>query len=131
MRTISCLTLLLLAACQIAPRTDRFIGQVEGCGRSSQALLDRRANEVVLTPDQGVLTLHGQIDAAGQIHASAIQGSAAGNGTAPHNSEFTGHLQDDAINGTLTQAGCTSRVTLERFAPGLGERVKPPLLVHP
>ena len=113
MRMIWLLPLCLAACGSVAAPTDRFVGSVQGCGVTTRGVLDIRGADFVFTPDEGVLSIHGHVDAAGLLHGEAVQqGTAVSGGAAATHIVFDGRRSADAVTGTVTRPGCTQTVAL-------------------
>jgi len=113
MRVIWLLPLCLAACGSVSAPTDRFVGSVQGCGVTTRGVLDIRAADFVFAPDEGVLSIHGHVDAAGLMHGEAVQqGTASSGGAAATHILFDGRRTGDAVTGVVTRANCTQTVAL-------------------
>ena len=123
MRAIWLLPLCLAACNSIPAPNDRFVGSVQGCGTTTRGVLDIRAADFVFAPDEGVLSIHGHVDAAGVMHGEAAQAAASGAAAAPK-IVFDGRRTGDAVTGIVTRPNCTQTVSLappdQSFLPAGG-----------
>lgn len=115
MRLTLLLPFLLIACSAAPPVSDHFVGQVQGCGGTTRGVLELRAGQFVFAPDEGVLAIHGTVDASGAMHGEAALNGTAGNGAAANvHIAFDGQRVADAVTGTLTRPGCAQAVALAR-----------------
>ena len=116
------LVLLVLAACAVGARNDRYAGSVDaeqgicgpiGSGQHMQASLQIRGDQVLFAPDEGVVLLQGQIDPTGHLTASA---TAPGADHKPFPMVFEGDLRADAVDGHYATPRCRATVRMHRVS---------------
>jgi hypothetical protein len=115
--------LIAVAGCT-AGRNGRYAGSVVTqagvCGLTSNGghadgTLMIRGDEVVFSPDQGVVLLNGRVDTAGHVKASV---TAPGIDHKPFPMVFEGDLQGTRIAGRYATPRCRATVQLDRVGAG-------------
>ena len=103
-----------LAACTGIQPTTIYAGPQQPiagtCDPAGRATLTRRGNAIVLAPAEGTLALQGSAQGAN----IAAQLTAPGMDHVPYTLAFTGQLEGQNINGTLTTSRCRYALTLSR-----------------
>ena len=122
-KTLGAILLLLsVAACGAGARNDRYAGSVDAdqgvCGpiaggQHMQASLQVRGDQVLFAPDEGVVLLQGQIDAAGHLTASV---TTPGADHKPFAMAFEGDVHGDAVDGHYATPRCRATVRMHRVS---------------
>ncbi len=112
--------MLALVGCAEPTRDGRYAGAVDAtsgtCGPSSgggrfDGSLLLRGDDVLFTPNEGVIVLHGRIDAIGHITALAVE---PGADHKPFQMVFDGDLAGNRVSGRYATPQCRAMVRLDR-----------------
>ena len=112
----------LLTGCTATGNRDgRYAGAVDAdagvCGATKShgnATLLLRGQDAMFAPDDGVLVLHGRVDAAGHVTASA---TAPGVDHKPFAMVLEGDVRDGRVSGRYATPRCRAAVSLDRVGP--------------